>query len=109
MLLSDSDSINYEKAADFFKLLANPIRLKILDILISNCVCSPEKGCCVYEINEKLNLPQPYVSKHLKILRDSDILTFERKGNKILYTFKQNEVFRLVLNYMYRFENCCDV
>ena len=39
----------------------------------------------VTEIAEIVNLPQPTVSRHLKILRDRGIVRYERDGQTIIY------------------------
>jgi DNA-binding transcriptional ArsR family regulator len=93
----------YEKLAGICKALANPVRLKILDVLVSNCDCS-KAGCCVNEIISEIELPQPYISKHLKILKDCGILTYRKEANKIYYSFVRNELFAEIIGYL---SNCC--
>jgi len=101
----------YEALSYFFAILSNPTRLLILDALVSNCIKSNSKeGCCVYEINNKIDLPQPYISKHLKVLRQAGFLTFKREGNKIYYSFsvKGLKSFKQILHFLSKFEiNCC--
>jgi ArsR family transcriptional regulator len=99
----------YNKIAKICRALASPTRLRILDILISRCTCSErsersESGCCVTDINDQIDLPQPYISKHLKILKDSGILTYNRDGNKIYYSFQHNDFFEEVIKYL---SKCC--
>jgi DNA-binding transcriptional ArsR family regulator len=95
----------YIKLADLFKALANPVRLKILDILISKCNCSIKgPGCCVGEINSEIELPQPYISKHLKILNDCGILSYRRDANKIYYSFADSTILRELAQYVGK---CC--
>ena len=101
------DEKKYEEIANVFKALTNPIRLKILDVLISNCKKS--ECCCVTEINYKIDLPQPYISKHLKILSDSGILEYKRDGNKIYYSFKKTNRNELkhILGFLEKCCKCC--
>lgn len=68
-----------QDAADLaarFKALADPNRLRILSI-ISN---DPAAETCVCDITEPLELGQPTVSHHLKILVEAGLLTREKRG-----------------------------
>ena len=59
-----------------FKALADPNRLRILSI-ISN---DPAAETCVCDITEPLDLGQPTVSHHLKVLVEAGLLTREKRG-----------------------------
>lgn len=59
-----------------FKALADPNRLRILSIVSS----SPEAETCVCDLSEPLNLGQPTVSHHLKILVDAGLLNRDKRG-----------------------------
>ena len=73
-----SELINFK--ARLFKALGDPTRLKIIEFLRSG-----EK--CVCEIVPHLGLPQPTVSRHLKILRESGLVRFRKDGvSCLLYT-----------------------
>ena len=54
----------YEKKAQIFKALSNPVRLEIMDFLADG-----EK--CVCEIVENLNYEQPHISKSLIKLKEA--------------------------------------
>ena len=56
----------YEKKAQIFKALSNPVRLEIIDFLADG-----EK--CVCEIVEKLNYEQPHISKSLIKLKEAGL------------------------------------
>lgn len=108
--MNQSIEEHYEILSEIFGILANPIRLKILETLLTSGSCtinSTYEGCCVCEINEAIDLPQPYISKHLKILRDKGILSYEREGNKIYYKFAPNDKLKRILEYLSKFCNCC--
>lgn len=96
-----------ERMARVFGALANPARLKILNALVSNCCAQQASACAVCEINEKVALPQPSVSKHLKILKEAGILDFERDGNRILYSFKSGALFEEIAGIVERYNGCC--
>ncbi|MDW7673629.1 MAG: metalloregulator ArsR/SmtB family transcription factor [Bacillota bacterium] len=59
--------IQLKTIASNYKVLADPIRLKILYLLRNG-------ELCVCEITEALGLSQPKISYHLKILTDSGLI-----------------------------------
>lgn len=65
--------------------LADPSRIMILYILA-------ERDCTVSEIVEALGMNQSTVSRHLKILREIGLVTFEREGQFIHYRLKDARV-----------------
>ena len=59
--------------ASFCKGLADPNRLFLLYTLY-------EKPCTVNELADKLGLPQPTVSRHLRVLRERNMVIDTRQG-----------------------------
>ncbi len=59
--------------------LADPSRIMILYTLSQN----PRN---VTELSSELNMPQPLVSRHLKVLRDRGMVTSERSGTTVTYS-----------------------
>ena len=59
-----------------FKALADPNRLRLLSIIKN----SPSGETCVCDLTEPLDLGQPTVSHHLKILVDAGLLHREKRG-----------------------------
>jgi DNA-binding transcriptional ArsR family regulator len=106
MLLMEIEK-KYEDLAALFKLLSNSIRLKIPEQLSSNCNLDDTHKCCVNDIRISVDLPQPYISKHLKILKESKIPDFEREGNKLYYKFKNDNILTEVKEFLNRC-NCCN-
>ena len=68
------------QAAEFFKALADPHRLKILATLAASA-----DEVCVCEFTDELPLNQPTVSHHLRILREAGLVTCERRGTWVYY------------------------
>lgn len=64
------------------KALADPNRLRLLSIVKNG----PADGTCVCDLTEPLQLGQPTVSHHLKILVDSGLLAREKRGTWSYYT-----------------------
>jgi len=65
--------------------LADPKRLLILYALSSGPLN-------VSEIAEKLKLPQPTASRHLKLLRERNLVIAEREGTSVYYTLADRRV-----------------
>lgn len=59
--------------------LADPNRIMILYTLSQN----PRN---VTELCNELEMPQPLVSRHLKVLRERGMVTTERRGTVVIYT-----------------------
>jgi ArsR family transcriptional regulator len=75
--------------ATIFHALADPIRLEILAFLRDG-----EK--CVCEIVPHLNLIQPVVSRHLKILKDAGIVRCRKDGTKRMYSIVDDRIYNAV-------------
>jgi DNA-binding transcriptional ArsR family regulator len=65
-------------SSDAFNAVAEPHRRAILDFL------APDERP-VGEVVEALGLAQPSVSKHLRVLRDVDLVRARREGRRVLY------------------------
>ena len=63
-----------------FKALADPTRLTILATLAAS-----EGPVCVCELNEGIDLEQPTISHHLKVLRGAGLVTSQRRGSWAYY------------------------
>jgi DNA-binding transcriptional ArsR family regulator len=67
------------RLAAYFKALAHPARIAILQVLI-------EKNACICgDIVEELPLAQPTVSQHLKELKQAGIIKGTIEGTSICY------------------------
>jgi ArsR family transcriptional regulator len=51
-----------------------------------------QKDRFVNEISDELNIPQSTVSRHLKILRDSNLVSTNRQGTAILYSLADKRI-----------------
>ena len=65
-----------------FKALADPNRLRLLSIVKGD----PSGESCVCDLTEPLDLGQPTVSHHLKILVDAGLLHREKRGTWAYYS-----------------------
>lgn len=80
-----------DRAVLLMKMMANPIRIQILKVLAEK-----EPGICVGGMEEILNIPQSSVSQHLAHLRNSGILTCEKKGKKVCYKIAETSVINIL-------------
>ncbi|MBD2464577.1 helix-turn-helix transcriptional regulator [Oscillatoria sp. FACHB-1407] len=70
-----------QKYAEWFKVLADPTRLRILNLLAQN-----KEPLCVCDIVDQFDLGQPTISHHLKLLRNTCFVKTERRANFIYYS-----------------------
>lgn len=79
----------FQESSDLFKILAHPARLAILSILRDGeqCVCHMEA---------MLKLRQAYISQHLKVLKDAEIVSDRRDGWNIYYHVTRPEIFEVM-------------
>lgn len=75
--------------ADFFKALANPLRIKILDELRNG-------ELTVSEIGERLNIELPNVSQQLAVLKSKQLVFARKQGTNIYYSCSDPTVFKLL-------------
>jgi ArsR family transcriptional regulator len=67
--------------ARMFKALGDPVRLQLL-----SRVASHDGGeACVCDLSVGLDLTQPTISHHLKVLRETGLLECERRGTWVYY------------------------
>lgn len=74
------DELGLDVEAALFKSLADQTRLKILATLART-----DGEVCVCEFTDTLPLNQPAVSHHLRILREAELVTCERRGTWVYY------------------------
>jgi len=71
-----------------FKVLSDPMRLRILQVL--------EGGeTSVSALTEAVESTQPNVSKHLKTMQDAGLLARRQEGNTVFYSIADPTVFDL--------------
>jgi DNA-binding transcriptional ArsR family regulator len=77
---------NVRFKATVFHALSDPIRLEILSYL-------RDGERCVCEIVPHLDLIQPLVSRHLKILKDVGLIKCRKDGTKRMYSIVDSEIY----------------
>ncbi len=71
--------------ADLCKMLAHPLRLKILEEL-----CEGEKN--VSQLLSKVDARQPTVSQHLRELKKAELVKTRKDGAKVFYRLAHPEI-----------------
>ena len=75
--------------AEFFKALAHPVRIKILELLRSG-------ELSVTELQERLVIDSSSVSQQLSILKHKFIVESRKSGTTVYYRVPDPEVFELM-------------
>ena len=75
--------------AQFFRALAHPVRIKIVEILVRG-------GRTVQELQEALGLEQPIVSQQLVVLRNQHIVAAQKEGLFVRYRLRDPLVGELL-------------
>ena len=71
---------DFEPAAALLKAVADPYRLTMLATL-----AAVDGEVCVCDFTDAFPLNQPTVSHHLRILREAELVTCERRGTWVYY------------------------
>jgi ArsR family transcriptional regulator, arsenate/arsenite/antimonite-responsive transcriptional repressor len=86
-------ALNEEEAiatAELFKALADPARVKIVNLL-----ASADDPVCACEFEPALGLAQPTVSHHLRRLTDAGLLEREQRGKWAYFSLQRDAVEKL--------------
>ncbi len=80
-----------------FKALGELSRIKIVKLL-------SVKSMYVCELESILDMSQPRISQHLKILRQAEIVEMEKQGQRTVYSLNRNNINTL----LFAFNNFLD-
>jgi DNA-binding transcriptional ArsR family regulator len=83
----ESDEV-FELAAEVFRVMSAPMRLKII-----SCLCNGEKN--VSELLTEIDTTQPNMSQHLNTLYQAGVLGKRRDGVQIYYRIINDRVVTL--------------
>jgi DNA-binding transcriptional ArsR family regulator len=75
--------------ADFFRALAHPLRIRILELLSGG-------DRTVQELQQLLAVEQPVVSQQLSVLRSKRIVTAKKLGTAVHYTLSDPLITKLL-------------
>lgn len=71
-----------------WKALGDETRLAIVAIL-------RDGECCVCELNDALEVSQPLLSFHLRVLKEAGLITDRREGRWVYYSLDRDAVVQL--------------
>jgi ArsR family transcriptional regulator len=80
-----------EQAVECLKVLAHPLRLKILS-------CIMESSMNVSALEKIVKTSQPNISQHLAIMRYKGMLKQEKKGNEVFYSIKNDRLKKMLMS-----------
>jgi ArsR family transcriptional regulator len=77
-----------ELVAERFRVLSEPVRLRLLNLL-------RDGELSVSELTSSAKASQPNISKHLRILTDAGLLRRDQRGNAVYYSIADASIFEL--------------
>lgn len=90
MAMKNTDDIEtqiYRLHADICQTMANPKRLKILNIL-------REKEISAGELQQILNIPKANLSQHISVLKQKGIVMARKEGNVVYYRLARPKILK---------------
>lgn len=79
----------YEEAGQLLRALTAPVRLAVIDLLADH-------SYCVHELVDALDITQPLVSQHLRVLRGAGLVFSRRRGREVVYDLADTHVAHIV-------------
>lgn len=73
---------------DFFRVLGEPTRIKIVNAL-------SESEMCVCDLAATLQMNQPAISHHLSILKQADLVRYRKAGKVVYYSLSDVHVKKI--------------
>jgi len=79
------------KMAEMFKVMNDPTRLKIINALMLS-------EMCVCDIAALMDMTQPTISHHLKVMRQGELIKYRRDGKVVYYSLDDEHISILFQN-----------
>ncbi|MDG0974069.1 MAG: metalloregulator ArsR/SmtB family transcription factor [Crocinitomicaceae bacterium] len=79
----------HNEQAELFKALGHPARLKIITHLLA------VKSCICGDIVSAIQLSQPSITRHLKVLKDARVIQGTIEGNSVCYCLDPQTISKL--------------
>ena len=77
-----------QQMAEFFGVLADPTRLRLISLLSAS-------ECCVCDLAENLSVSESAVSHQLRALRNARIVKYRKSGRQVFYRLHDHHVVSL--------------
>ena len=78
-----------DEIANFLKIISDPYSIEIIRLLKNNELSSKD-------IQDKLNISQPYTSQQLSTLKGTGIVNSRKEGNIKYYFISNKNIFRVL-------------
>jgi DNA-binding transcriptional ArsR family regulator len=78
-------------AGDLLRALAAPVRIAIVLQL-------READRCVHELVDALDVAQPLISQHLRVLKTAGVVQGERRGREVVYGLADDHLAHIVVD-----------
>lgn len=85
--LSSDDE--YTNISEFFKILSDPNRLKLIE-------ATKENALCVCDIGHLLGVTKSAISHQMKLLKSFNLIESKKEGKMVYYKFNNNFVINLI-------------
>ncbi|MDO1604787.1 metalloregulator ArsR/SmtB family transcription factor [Lactobacillus sp. YT155] len=94
--------MNYEDYSNKLKIISDPNRMKIIDLLSNGELCA-----C--DILENFEFTQPTLSHHMKVLENADFVSVKKEGKWSYYSLNQSKLedFMRDFNQLFFNSNVC--
>jgi len=101
------DVTRIKEQAELFSVLADPTRLKLLQVL---CRQNPPGCRCVNSLSQLLGITQPAVSQHLRVLKSVGLVIGEKRGFRMHYLIDPEGLKRCqgILSSTLEFDKICE-
>lgn len=92
-----------EGLSEFFKVLSDPTRIKLLRLLMFN----DEDKLKVIDLAEKIGISQPAITQHINILKELKLIQSSREQNRVYYYINKRKFnsYKRILNLMLDISN----
>ncbi|WP_291572266.1 ArsR/SmtB family transcription factor [Clostridium sp. UBA4548] len=90
------DESTISSLSELFKAIADPTRIKIINILINT-------EACVCDIAALLNMTQSAISHQLRVLKSARLVKYRKEGKVVYYSlddYHVNDIFDKGLNHV---------
>lgn len=81
--------VNKKQASQMLRILGDNTRFAILDAI-------QEQDKCVKEIAQELEMTHSAISHQLRILKEYNLVEFERRGKEVYYRVKDTHVSDII-------------
>ena len=86
---SIADEVRLQDLSDFFKILCDPTRLRIVLALVHS-------ELCVHDLAVLIQTSESNASHQLRLLRNMKLVKFRREGKQVFYSIDDDHIVRFL-------------